>query len=50
MRTDVDHLPHSRQRDLKRLVQILFEVEGEFDPRERNRADPAAITFINTRV
>ena len=28
MRTDLDHLPASKQRELERVVQILFE---EFD-------------------
>lgn len=25
MRTDIDHLPHAKQRELERVVQILFE-------------------------
>lgn len=29
MRTDVDHLPPAKQRDLERVVQILFEEFGE---------------------
>jgi hypothetical protein len=28
MRTDIDHLPPAKQRELERVVQILFE---EFD-------------------
>ena len=49
MRTGLHDLP-SKQRKLERLVEILLEFEGACDPRERNRADPAAITFISTRV
>jgi predicted nucleotidyltransferase len=33
MRTDIDHLPPSKQRDLERVVQILFE---EFDDARGN--------------
>ena len=29
MRTDVDHLPPAKQRELERVVQILFEEFGE---------------------
>ncbi|MFC3579237.1 HEPN domain-containing protein [Sphingomonas hylomeconis] len=29
MRTDLDHLPHAKQRELDRVVQILFEEFGD---------------------
>ena len=29
MRTDLDHLPPAKQRELERVVQILFEEFGE---------------------
>src|SRR5688500_19200610 len=29
MRTDIDHLPPAKQRELERVVQILFEEFGE---------------------
>jgi predicted nucleotidyltransferase/HEPN domain-containing protein len=37
MRTDVDHLPEAKRRDLERAVQILFE---EFESATRNRSHP----------
>lgn len=35
MRTDLDHLPDSKRRDLDRVVQVLFE---EFEAKTRNRS------------
>lgn len=35
MRTDLDHLPITKQRELERIVQILFE---EFDAAKANRS------------
>ncbi|MDP3747191.1 MAG: HEPN domain-containing protein [Phenylobacterium sp.] len=35
MRTDLDHLPESKRRELERVVQILFE---EFEAKTRNRS------------
>lgn len=29
MRTDLDHLPAAKQRELERVVQILFEEFGD---------------------
>ena len=29
MRTDLDHLPPAKQRELERVVQILFEEFGD---------------------
>jgi hypothetical protein len=35
MRTDLDHLPEAKRRELERVVQILFE---EFEAKTRNRS------------
>ncbi|MDP3746547.1 MAG: HEPN domain-containing protein [Phenylobacterium sp.] len=35
MRTDLDHLPESKRRELERVVQVLFE---EFEAKTRNRS------------
>jgi hypothetical protein len=39
MRTDLDHLPAAKQRELERVVQILFEGESVRRPRRLTNTD-----------